>query len=67
MTMECGGARGVSVLLIRSLRLEKEAKPFGGTRQEQQAMISPARLNTYVLTHTVPAFVFVIVTTESLT
>jgi hypothetical protein len=40
------GTAGVRVLLIKSLRAERETSPFGVTTQEQQAAICSSGENT---------------------
>lgn len=48
------GTPGVRVLLIKSLRAEREAKPFGVTRHEQQEINCSSGENTYAFTHMLP-------------
>jgi hypothetical protein len=45
------GIEGVSVLLIKSLRAERDTSAFGVTRHEQQDTIDPLGLKAYTLTH----------------
>ena len=61
------GIEGVSVLLIKSLRAERDTSAFGVTRHEQQDTIAPPGLNAYTLTHMLlpDAPVFVIFRNES--
>ena len=51
------GTAGVRVLLIRSLRTDRDLKPFGVTRQEQHEIISSAGSKVYTLIHMFPVLV----------
>lgn len=61
------GMEGVSVLLIKSLRAERDTSALGDTRHEQQDTIAPPGLKAYTLAHIFPpeAPSFVIFRNES--
>lgn len=49
------GTPGVSVLLIKSFRADRELSPFGVTGQAQHEISSSAGSNVYTLTQILPA------------
>jgi len=53
ITMDVGTA-GVRVLLIKSLRAERETRAFGVTGQEQHDIICSSGENAYTFTHMFP-------------
>jgi hypothetical protein len=53
ITMDVGTA-GVRVLLIKSLRAERETSAFGVTGQLQQEIICSSGENVYTFTHMLP-------------